>query len=672
MILLDIEKAFDTISWEFLNIVFQKIGFPDSFIRWLNILRSRKELRCFNNGHSSEVFFPQKGVAQGCALSPIIFIFAMEMLAHAIRRNHEIKGIVSDDFEKKIALAADDTLLAIHATETVFENINRVLDKFHLVSGLKVNYDKSLVVRIGKNIDKGSLINGSNFKWLSPDDCFTYLGIKLTIMKEKHSANERNLNFPKTTHLVKDTVASLRYSNTSLGGRIIILKSLVASKFVYRFSLAPSPTRQVLKYYDHLFYDYVWDGNRHKLAKSIMEQPVSKGGFNMHNMYYQEQSLKLIWLERLIVSDINLSFWQAHIKSCLLLPLKDFIRMNIRIVTPASTGRPDLSKFIRPGHSLPTIWMDIFYIYFRWSYVSRRKISSCSYLSNMAVCFNTAFGPYDFQEMFRMFFMFKENHIVTITEFVNSTLSIKKKQRINWFAMFDQIPVAVLRALKNSIDLHPLHKLQTGSLRAREIVILFKNIKHCENDRAIEKWSRDLEVNVKDLWSTVCMKAAAFYDLKTRSFHLLFINRSYHLNTVICKYSNVSSLCTFCEIEPETYIHLFWDCTLVTQFWKVISDIYDMISDPDENPFNKANCMLSNFHSSLLILLVTTCKQHIHYSRIISGYNATVKGLLERISALRSRSFLKCKYQNRLSSHYRFWHQLSDDKIFEALLKDYG
>ena len=50
---LDIEKAFDSINWNFLFAFMQGIGIPDGFIQNAKLLNKGKELRVFNNGHAS-------------------------------------------------------------------------------------------------------------------------------------------------------------------------------------------------------------------------------------------------------------------------------------------------------------------------------------------------------------------------------------------------------------------------------------------------------------------------------------------------------------------------------------------------------------------------------------------------------------------------------------------
>ena len=77
-------------------------------------------------------------------------------------------------------------------------------DEFSVASGLKVNYSKSNVVRIGANKDKGALIHGLNFKWLNSLDFFTYLGLKINIDDSFVSENFDFDNF-----IVSDAVSQL-------------------------------------------------------------------------------------------------------------------------------------------------------------------------------------------------------------------------------------------------------------------------------------------------------------------------------------------------------------------------------------------------------------------------------------------------------------------------------
>ncbi len=62
-----------------------------------------------NNGEISEWFNSQRGVRQGCPISPYLFIMAVELLAISIRENSKIKGIEIDGCILKITQLTDDT-----------------------------------------------------------------------------------------------------------------------------------------------------------------------------------------------------------------------------------------------------------------------------------------------------------------------------------------------------------------------------------------------------------------------------------------------------------------------------------------------------------------------------------------------------------------------------------
>ena len=144
----DIYKAFDSVSHTFLRTTLETLGFPPVFLKWVSVIHSNVELRVANNNHLSDPIYPKCGVAQGCPLSPYLFLISIESLAHFIRADNQIEGFSFQNREKRICLIADDTLLAIRGSPTVFHRLREVLDHFHHISGLSVNYDKSVVVHI--------------------------------------------------------------------------------------------------------------------------------------------------------------------------------------------------------------------------------------------------------------------------------------------------------------------------------------------------------------------------------------------------------------------------------------------------------------------------------------------------------------------------------------------
>ena len=124
--MLDIEKAFDSVSWSpsckrFLH----AYSFPQSVSSLgFKFLYKDKELRVVNDGYASDPITPLRGTAQGCSLSPLLYVLVMETLALSIRNNDQIIGFQIDDYHKKLVMLADDTLLSLKANKISFEKRN--------------------------------------------------------------------------------------------------------------------------------------------------------------------------------------------------------------------------------------------------------------------------------------------------------------------------------------------------------------------------------------------------------------------------------------------------------------------------------------------------------------------------------------------------------------------
>ena len=90
---LDFEKAFDKINWTFLQNTLKQFGFGNILIEWVKILSTDIESCVINNGTTSKYFKIKSGVRQGCPLSALLFLVAVETVAIAIRKNENINGV---------------------------------------------------------------------------------------------------------------------------------------------------------------------------------------------------------------------------------------------------------------------------------------------------------------------------------------------------------------------------------------------------------------------------------------------------------------------------------------------------------------------------------------------------------------------------------------------------
>jgi hypothetical protein len=151
LLLIDFEKAFDSQEWTFVDRTLSCLNFGPNLKKWVNILYNKIESCVINNGYCSERFELGRGVRQCDPLSPYLFIFATEILANTIVNQKNIEGIVIDQSELLISQLADDTTLFLENDEMSFKSCMNTLERFTEISGLKINYTKTLAVKIGLN-----------------------------------------------------------------------------------------------------------------------------------------------------------------------------------------------------------------------------------------------------------------------------------------------------------------------------------------------------------------------------------------------------------------------------------------------------------------------------------------------------------------------------------------
>ena len=91
LLLIDFEKAFDSVSWSFIQKVLKFLNFGPTIRRWIETFYNSITASVIQCGHMSEFFNIGRGCRQGDPLSPYIFILCAEFLAVKIRQNRNIK-----------------------------------------------------------------------------------------------------------------------------------------------------------------------------------------------------------------------------------------------------------------------------------------------------------------------------------------------------------------------------------------------------------------------------------------------------------------------------------------------------------------------------------------------------------------------------------------------------
>jgi hypothetical protein len=108
-IFIDQEKAFDYVDWKFLDRILETMNFGPQFRSFITCIYADIQSAILSNGYVSEFFNVQRGVRQGCPLSPLLFVLVAEVFGQAICKCSEIQGLrLPGGKEVKISQYADD------------------------------------------------------------------------------------------------------------------------------------------------------------------------------------------------------------------------------------------------------------------------------------------------------------------------------------------------------------------------------------------------------------------------------------------------------------------------------------------------------------------------------------------------------------------------------------
>ncbi|GJS48540.1 RNA-directed DNA polymerase, eukaryota, reverse transcriptase zinc-binding domain protein [Tanacetum coccineum] len=178
---IDFEKAFDSISWDFLFQVMRFMGFSVKWIKWISgCLLSATSLILINESPTRE-FNIHRSLRQGDPLSPFLFIIAMEGLHIAVGDAMAIglyRGFKVNTLNLSHFFFVDDALFIGDWSRANTKSLVSILECFHRVSGLKINFHKSNLFGVGVPFEEVELfasITGCN----TLESPFSYLGLPI-------------------------------------------------------------------------------------------------------------------------------------------------------------------------------------------------------------------------------------------------------------------------------------------------------------------------------------------------------------------------------------------------------------------------------------------------------------------------------------------------------------
>lgn len=128
----DFERAYNSVSWGFLDFIQKKMGFGERWGRWVYYCISIVSLFVLVNGSPSREFDMKKGLWQGCPLYQLLFNIVGEAFNPILKKATEInlcEGLQISREGRAIPhlLFADNTIICYESNLSQIENVKKVL-----------------------------------------------------------------------------------------------------------------------------------------------------------------------------------------------------------------------------------------------------------------------------------------------------------------------------------------------------------------------------------------------------------------------------------------------------------------------------------------------------------------------------------------------------------------
>lgn len=125
------------------------LGLPHNFITWNMAYITTPTFSILINGSASHFFHSERGLTQGCSLSPLLFLIVMEGLSRLIASTmwegtlSDLK--ISDECYLTHLLFVDEVLILLDGNIRDSLSFSRILHLFSTATWMLVNHHKSTI-----------------------------------------------------------------------------------------------------------------------------------------------------------------------------------------------------------------------------------------------------------------------------------------------------------------------------------------------------------------------------------------------------------------------------------------------------------------------------------------------------------------------------------------------
>ena len=349
---LDIPKAFDSVRWSFITDALRAMGIPDMFVQWIHTCLSTAAFSVSINGELEGFFGSERGLRQGCALSPYLFVIAINVLSKMLNKAVQSGSIGFHPSCSEVNLPhlsfADDLMIFTDGETSSLGGIFEVLSQFVGISGLVINPAKSSIFMAG-GISQDFKDEVQRLGIPTESLPVRYLGLPLTT-KSMTRSNYEPLIDQIRTRLLSWSSLSLSYA-----GRLQLIKTVIGSITNFWSSVFWLPQR-CLDTIEGMCGAFLWSGspNTHTKTKVAWDgvcKPKEEGGLGIRRLADTSRvfALNLIW--RLLTNSRSLwvSWTQAYLLRSQSFETKQLFSFDLRL---------EMEKQLCSGSITGSVWED--------------------------------------------------------------------------------------------------------------------------------------------------------------------------------------------------------------------------------------------------------------------------------------------------------------------------
>jgi hypothetical protein len=561
LMLIDFEKAFDSISWKFLYKTLNFFNFGPSFKKWIQLLNTDMKASVLQSGFLSDQFNIERGCKQGDPLSPYLFLLCAEILALLIKGNKSIKGITIGSLVYKIVQYADDTTLVLDGSVSDLQSAIDTLEIFESISGLKINSSKTKLIWIGKEKYSNKKLDCSlQLNW--GETTFRLLGILFSVDLDIMA----DLNYESSLKEITRCASIWSKRKLTIFGKITVVKSIFLGKLNHLLMVLPNPNPTLLKTIESYFYKFIWDNKPDKIERTQITQSYLKGGLQMISLLPYMQSLKITWIKRLIFSSETM--WLTLFND------------SITYSNSLCLHGPNFLKKFKVGY-LNLFWKDVF---ISWNNILMKyNPQNCKEYLDYPLWYNPKLS----KDVFINHNMFTKG-IIFVRDILDSNFQVLKLEEIKTlysvqklnFLEYHQIKSTVSNLLKMTsfkevqMDKYPVFPLHI-KLITKSSKFIYNTLTRADPKNIYRsKWVNELQIIINDLSWEFYFKIVHFYELpnKLAWFQFRVINRILGTNDLLYKSKiKENPFCPFCH-EVQSILHCLFRCNESQKIWSLLKN----------------------------------------------------------------------------------------------------